>query len=166
MFGDRLPAAAVLMGTVPGMHFYHEGQLDGRRRRIPVQLGRAAEELTDERVRAIYERVLRISNGAAFHEGVWTLLDPQSSGDGSHGNMIAYVWHSTNQCWLIVVNLGSGTSAARISLPKEMFRSSQLQLRDELNYQIYIRDRREIEERGLFVMLGSYGAHICEVRGG
>ncbi|HEX7961532.1 MAG TPA: alpha-amylase family glycosyl hydrolase, partial [Terriglobales bacterium] len=43
-FENRLPAAAVLMSTLPGMHFYHEGQFDGRKRRIPVQLSRAAEE--------------------------------------------------------------------------------------------------------------------------
>ena len=76
VFADRLPAVAVLMGTVPGMHFYHDGQLDGRKRRIPVQLARAAEEPPDERVRGIYQKVLHISNGLSFHEGVWTQLDP------------------------------------------------------------------------------------------
>jgi glycosidase len=165
-FADRLPAVAVLMGTVPGMHFYHEGQLDGRKRRIPVQLARAAEEPRDERVRAIYENILRISNDSVFHEGVWTQLDPQNTGDGSQVNMVAYAWHSAKQCWLIVVNLSSGTSTARIFLPDEMIGSSrQLLLRDELKEQTYLREAAEIRHKGLFVLLGGYGAHVFEVRG-
>jgi hypothetical protein len=165
VFANRLPAAAVLMATVPGMHFYHEGQLEGRKRRIPVQLARAAEEPIDEHVRGIYEKVLRISNGSAFHEGVWTQLDPQPTGDGSHGNIIGYTWQSKKQNWLIAVNLGAETSTARISLPAQMLASSRVQLRDELNEQSYLRDVAEIKQKGLFVMLGGYGAHMFEVRG-
>jgi glycosidase len=163
-FADRLPAVAVLMGTVPGMHFYHEGQLDGRKRRIPVQLARAAEEPRDERVRATYEKILHISNDSVFHEGVWTQLDPQNTGDGSQVNMVAYAWHSAKQCWLIVVNLSSGTSTARIFLPDEMIGSSrQLRLRDELKEQTYLREAAEIRQKGLFVLLGGYGAHMFGV---
>src|SRR5262249_45683984 len=131
-FAERLPAVAVLMGTVPGMHFYHEGQLDGRRRRIPVQLARAEDEPSDQHVRGSYEKILRISNGSAFHEGVWTQLDPQPTGDGSHGNFIAYTWRSGKQSWLIAMNLSSRTSTARIFLPEEMLASSQVNFRDEL----------------------------------
>ena len=163
VFGERLPAAAVLMGTVQGMHFYHEGQLDGRRRRIPVQLAGAAEEPSDQRVRAIYEKILRISNGSAFHKGVWTQLDPQPTGDGSDSNIIAYTWQGEKEGWLVVVNLSGGTSAARIFLPYELLGSSQLQLRDGLNEQSYLREVAEIKREGLFVMLGEYGAHMFEV---
>lgn len=163
VFAGRLPAVAVLMGTVPGMHFYHEGQFDGRKRRIPVQLARAAEEPSDRRVSAIYEKVLRISNGAAFHEGVWTQLDPQPTGDGSHANIIAYTWRSKTENWLIVVNLGSATSTARIVLPDEMLASSQIEFADRFNDQTYRRDRTEIEQKGMFVMLGGYSAHMFEV---
>jgi hypothetical protein len=163
VFADRLPAVAVLMGTVPGMHFYHEGQFDGRKRRIPVQLARAAEEPSDQRVRGIYEKILRVSNGLAFHEGVWSQLDPQATGDGSYGNIIAYTWQGKKESWLVVVNLSAGPSTARIFLPYELLGSSQLQLRDDLNEQTYLRDVDEIRQKGLFVLLGGYGAHMFAV---
>ena len=163
VFADRLPAVAVLMGTVPGMHFYHDGQLDGRKRRIPVQLARAAEEPPDERVRGIYQKVLHISNGLSFHEGVWTQLDPQGTGDESYSNIIAYAWRSGTGSWLIVVNLSSGTSTARIFFPGEMLGADQLELSDVLNEQSYLRDVAEIEQKGLFVLLERYGAHMFEV---
>lgn len=162
-FENRLPAVAVLMGTVPGMHFYHEGQLDGRKRRIPVQLSRAADEPADQRVRAIYAKVLRISNSSVFHEGVCTQLDPQPTGDDSYGNIIAYTWRGKAQNWLIIVNLSSGTSTARIFLPAELLGYSQLQLRDHLNEQNYSRGVDEIKQKGLFVLLGGYGAHMFEM---
>src|SRR5262249_6351758 len=111
----------------------------------------------------IYEKVLRITNGPVFHEGVCTQLDPQPTGDGSHGNIIAYTWRSKAQNWLIIVNLSSGTSTGRIFLPAELLGSSQLQLRDHLNEQNYLRDIDEIKQKGLFVLLGEYGAHMFEV---
>jgi hypothetical protein len=42
VFGNvRLPAMGILMATLPGMRLYHQGQLAGKRIRIPVQLCRA-----------------------------------------------------------------------------------------------------------------------------
>jgi len=114
-------------------------------------------------VRGIYEKILRISNGSAFHEGAWTQIDPQPTGDGSDGNIIAYTWLGDKQNWLVVVNLGGGTSTARIFLPYEVLGSSQVQLRDELNKQSYLREVAEIKQDGLFVMLDGYGAHMFEV---
>jgi hypothetical protein len=65
---------------------------------------------------------------------------------------------------LIVVNLSSGTSTARIFLPDEMIGSSrQLRLRDELKEQTYLREVDETKQKGLFVMLGGYGAHMFGV---
>lgn len=41
---ERTRAAAVIVSTLPGMRFFHHGQLEGRRVRLPVQLGREADE--------------------------------------------------------------------------------------------------------------------------
>src|SRR4051812_17824616 len=48
VFGrPRSCAAAVLALTLPGMRLLHEGQLAGRARRVPVQLGRRLDEVAD-----------------------------------------------------------------------------------------------------------------------
>src|SRR2546423_11427103 len=40
--------------------FYHDGQLDGRRTRIPVFLGRGPDEPPDADLRSFYERLMAI----------------------------------------------------------------------------------------------------------
>ncbi len=52
-------AAAVVMSTLQGARLYHDGQLEGRRTRIPVFLGRGPDEPADADLRAFYERLLR-----------------------------------------------------------------------------------------------------------
>src|SRR5207302_3088107 len=42
VFEDRVTAAAVVMSTVQGMRFYYDGQFEGRRVHVPVQLGAMA----------------------------------------------------------------------------------------------------------------------------
>src|SRR5439155_13135406 len=41
---DKSRAAAVVVSTVPGAKLFHDGQFEGRRHRIPVQLGRRPKE--------------------------------------------------------------------------------------------------------------------------
>jgi hypothetical protein len=47
-------AVAVVAATVPGALLLHEGQLDGRRVKIPVQLGRRPFEESDRALRSFY----------------------------------------------------------------------------------------------------------------
>ena len=61
--------------TVPGMRLVHEGQIEGRRLKIPVQLGRRRAEPSDPMMQAHYERLLRAVSDPVFHEGAWQLLD-------------------------------------------------------------------------------------------
>ncbi len=41
---ERARAAATIISTIPGMRLYHDGQFEGRRLRLPVQLGREPDE--------------------------------------------------------------------------------------------------------------------------
>jgi hypothetical protein len=44
---------ALITSLAPGLRLLHEGQLEGRRIRLPVQLGRRPDEPEDETVRAV-----------------------------------------------------------------------------------------------------------------
>lgn len=163
-FGSaRLPAVAALMATLPGMHFYYEGQLDGRKIKIPVQLARAQQEVPDPRTRALYEKIFSIVNSAAFHEGLWTYLEVQPAGDGSHINLIAYTWRHRAGDYLVVVNLGAGVSTGRIFLPASMLVAANLDFYDELNGPAYARSKSDLIQNGLFVKLDGNAAHIFRI---
>ncbi len=164
LFGARLPAVAALMATITGMRFYYEGQFDGRRIKIPVQLAHAQEEAPDPGTRILYEKILSIANSPAFHEGRWTLLDVQPDRDRTHENLIAYSWqHPAGRDHLVVVNLGAGTSTGRIFLPESMLPAAEINLADEFNGQTYRRLASEIAQNGLFIMLGENAIHMFRI---
>ena len=56
-------AAATVGLTLPGVALLHEGQAEGRRVRVPVQLGRRPVEPVDADLRAWYDRLLGAMGG-------------------------------------------------------------------------------------------------------
>ena len=53
-------AAAAIAFLSPGMRFFHQGQFDGARVRVPVHLCRGPDEPTDQDVTAFYGKLLPI----------------------------------------------------------------------------------------------------------
>ena len=69
-------AALGLILTLPGSVLIHEGQMEGKRERLPVQrLKPTVQESTDEALRAGYLRLLHLTNADVFRDGAFTLLD-------------------------------------------------------------------------------------------
>ncbi|RMH37324.1 MAG: alpha-amylase [Nitrospirae bacterium] len=117
VFGpDRLPAVASLVAALPGMRLYHHGQFEGRRIRLPVQLGRAPDEQPDPEIMQMYERLLRITDTSIFHVGCWTLVPVHPAPDESAHDLIAYAWLASNDVTMVVVNLGAATAHAWLAL--------------------------------------------------
>ena len=164
VFGaERLSAATTLLATLPGMRFYHHGQLTGAKIHVPIALGDAAVEAPDPGVAALYEKTLSLSNEEVFHTGEWKLLEVQSVGDDSWENLIAYRWRSAQALRVIVVNLGAGTSQGRIPLAGEISPTSNYSLVDKFTDTVYPRSGNEMTAKGLYVRLDAYRAHWLEV---
>ncbi len=72
----RARAAAVVSSTLPGARLYHDGQLEGHRTRLPVQLGRGSDEPTDSDLRAFYDRLLRAIADTQLQSGDWRYANP------------------------------------------------------------------------------------------
>ena len=93
-FAARVPAAAALACTIPGMRFLFDGQQDGRRVRSPVQLARWPDEPGDARVRALYDAVLRFASKRVLHDGTWGALGTATAGDDTFLDILAYRWRT------------------------------------------------------------------------
>lgn len=158
-----LRAAAVLLSTLPGMRLYHQGQFEGRKIRIPIQLRRVRPEASDLELEAFYERLLSITRAEVFSSGKWELKDTTPAGDDTYGNLIAYVWKSGRQVKLVVVNLSGNTSQGRISLSRETSVDAGYTLFDELNDRRYERSREDMA--GLHVVLEGHQSHIFDISG-
>ena len=165
VFGkSRLPAVAVLASTVPGMHFFNDGQFEGFQKQLVVQLARAQEESPDPDVHRIYEKVLTIADLPEFHSGTWKLLEVRDSGDRTNSDLIAYAWTDASGQRLVVVNLGSGSSTGRIYFSDEVLSGSGLRFDDLLNDRSYERQSADLKRWGLFIKLAGFGAHIFDVK--
>jgi hypothetical protein len=160
----RLAAAAALVGTVPGMRFFFDGQHDGRRVRSPVQLARWPEEPANPAARAIYGAVLTFASRPVLHDGTWRPLATETAGDGTFSDVLAYCWHTAADLAVVAVNLGTSTSHANIRFdsallpPGEAFR-----FEDALSGGKYPWTRGDLERTGLYVRLEPGSAHLFSV---
>jgi hypothetical protein len=68
-------AAAIITFLSPGLRFFHQGQFEGRRKRISPHLVRGPEEPVDERVKNFYDRLLAALRDDAVRKGQWQLLE-------------------------------------------------------------------------------------------
>jgi hypothetical protein len=159
-FGDRAPAAAVVTSTLPGLRFYFDGQLEGRRVHAPVQLGVVADEPVDARIAERYRRLLAIIDAPVFHEGEWRLCGV--SGGGPARDLVAWRWRDGHTWRLVVVNVGNETMEGRVDISGELPPGDPLVFEDVLNEARYSWPRADLAA-GLYVRLEPGGAHIVQL---
>jgi hypothetical protein len=162
-FGARLPAAAVTMSTIPGMRFCFDGQFEGLRIRLPVQLGQDPGEPHDRRISRFYDRLLPIADASIFHDGEWSLATITGL-NASSADLAAWWWKHQSDQRLVVVNLGATVADARVQAADNLPEGSDdVVFDDVLNDERYVRNRIELIEQGLYVRLEGGQAHIFSV---
>jgi hypothetical protein len=162
-FGGRVSAAAVAISTLPGLRFYHDGQFEGRRVRVPVQLGRSLNEPPDDAVASYYRRLLDIVRRSVFHDGAWKLraVNPL---DESSPQILAWDWRLGPELILVVVNLGASAAQASVVVGDDWMPGEVFALEDLLAGKTYTWRRTDLETEGLYVRLEGGQAHIFSVR--
>jgi len=162
-FGARVTAAAVGMSTVPGLRFFFDGQFEGRRIRLPVQLGRDAVEPIDVKLQAFYDRLLATVDAPIFHDGEWGPCGVRAI-DHTSANVLAWRFSLGLERRFIVVNLGVEVSQAHVDLGPDLPGAGETIVLDDLmDASRYERSRAEIVERGLYVRLQVGQAHVLAV---
>jgi hypothetical protein len=151
------------MGTLPGMRFYQEGEVEGVKVRLPVALRRVAPEAPNPASVAIFEKILALTKQDVFHKGHWSALPIASEGEDTSGNLVAYEWRFENAWKLIVVNLTGIGSQGRISFGDRPLSARQYMFHDELDDVRYPRSGDEIGRLGLFVRREAFQAHFFDV---
>jgi len=159
---ERVSSVVTLLSTLPGMRFYHHGQLNGAKTFVPMPLGKAQPEPDDRQIHELYEHSLRSSDAEVFHAGEWRLLDVQPAGDDTSQDLIAYGWHHQSDSRLIVVNPGNRTAQGKVQKAAEGTSRNCL-FRDLLDGREYLWERSEIDRNGLYVKLAPYQAHLFDI---
>jgi len=161
---ERSLAAAVIAGTIPGIALYFDGQCDGKKIKLPVQLGREPEEKQDEKIKEFYRKLINITKEEIFKNGKWKFLDtnPVAQSDFTNENLLAWEWRLDDDLRIVVVNYDSITSRCRLKFDIPA-KQDEIVLKDLINNNTYKRSLKEISEKGLFVELKSFHSHIFQI---
>jgi hypothetical protein len=147
-------AAAAIAFLSPGLRFFHQGQFEGRMKRISPHLGRGPDEPVIERSKRFYDRLLSVLRQPVVREGRWQLLEctPGWEGNWTNDCFIAFGWQLDGQSPMIVaVNYATNQSQCHIHLPYEGLSGKNWLLHDQLSGQAYPWKGDDLSARGLFV---------------
>jgi glycosidase len=157
-------AAAALTLSQTGARLVHEGQLEGRKVRIPVFLARRPAEEPDTNLVAFYESLFDALRDQVFRTGDWHLGDRGGwDGNDTWQNLIAWGWRDDRPRKLVVVNFGDAPAAAHVSLPWDDLRGRDWILDDDANAQRYERSGDDLRN-GLYVALEPWAWNLFDLR--
>jgi glycosidase len=135
---DKAEAAATLFSTLPGMRMFFEGQQDGLRIKLPLQIRQSQPEEKNEEIKNHYETLFKLTDEPILHKGTWRLKQSFKDLDDSYENLIAYVWKLGDELRLILVNLSHSPAQARICFQDDVNEAINYTLTDKLDSSNFI----------------------------
>jgi hypothetical protein len=157
-------AAAIVTYLSPGLRFFHQGQFEGRRKRISPHLVRAPHEPVDTAVQEFYDRLLAVLRAPAVRDGEWRMLEcvPAWDGNWTSDCFLAWIWTGkTGERRLVAVNYAGNQSQCFVRLPPPGTR--HVRFKDLMGSHTFDRDSPDLEVRGLYLDLPPWGHHVFEV---
>jgi len=159
----RQRPAVALICTLPGAALLHQGQIQGRRIKLPVQINRGAKERAHPMLERFYRRLLHEVSRSLYREGQWRMVEPEPihPADFTHKNLLVQSWKDADDARLIVVNLSGEWSRAAIHFDElPPLENGKWLLYDILNESYTKHSGEALFKRGLPLETPPYGAHI------
>jgi hypothetical protein len=162
---DMHEAAAIVTYFVPGLRFFHDGQLEGCRIKPSIHLRRRAVEPVDADIAEFYSRLLGcLKRNVA--QGDWSLLEtlPAWDGNPTQSNFLCFAWlQAAWPRYLIAVNFARCPSQCYVKLPFATPPAGTLVFRDAMGADVYDRDGAGLTSRGLYLALPPWRYNVFEV---
>jgi len=161
-------AAAVLTFLCPGLRFMHQGQLQGKQKRIPVHLARGPVEPTDPALQEFYAALLGCMRDPIVRDGEWRLLECRPAWDGNWtwDGFIAFAWEGPDGRLLIAVNYQPNQGQCYVRVSFEDLFGGRVRLTDRLGPAVYDRAGHDLAVPGLYLDLPAWGYHVFDVKVG
>jgi len=161
---ERQRAMALASLTLPGARLLHDGQISGRKIKVPVFLSRRADEKPNADIRKFYLQLLKLLRFEAIRKGKWSACVVSGWPDNqSCQNLLAWEWVSEHENLMIVVNLSDQPSQALVKSSIEYRPGRTYQLYDVTSGELYRRDGEEMSDPGLYVVLRGWGVHTLSI---
>jgi hypothetical protein len=156
-------AAAVITFLSPGLRFFHQGQFEGRKKRLSPHLVRGPAEPIDPQLTQFYDRLLAVLRQPAVRQGTWQLLAcvPAWDGNWTWECCLAFAWHGSGaERLLVTVNYAPNQSQCYVRLPFAELGNGQWRLQDLLGNATYDREGDDLQARGLYLDVPPWQAHV------
>jgi hypothetical protein len=156
-------AAAIVTFLSPGLRFFHQGQLEGYRKRISPHLVRGPEEAADRRVQRFYDRLLAVLRLPAVRQGSWHMPDCTAAWEGNWtwDCFVAFAWEGPgDQRLLVTVNFASNQSQCFVRPWFDGLGDGWWRFEDLTGDAMYVRDGNDLRTRGLYLDLPPWRAHV------
>ena len=159
-------AAAVVAFLAPGLRFFHEGQLEGRRAHVSMHLGRRPREPVDEGLRIFYRRLLAVLARPEVHDGSWRLRECRAAWEGNPTSdaFVVMSWEGDTGRLLACVNFGPTQGQCYVEAAFPGLEGTRVVLADLTGPARYQRDGADLARGGLYLDLPAWGFHVFEVR--
>jgi hypothetical protein len=159
-------AAAVITYLSPGLRFFHQGQFEGRKKRISPHLVRAPLEPVDAPLQQFYGDLLAVLRQPAFRDGDWRLLECQPAWDGNWTSdcFIASSWQGKEgERRLVAVNQAGNQSQCYVRLSLPELKGRMVQFKDLMGPARFDRNGDDLVARGLYLDMPPWSHHVFEM---
>jgi hypothetical protein len=159
-------AAAVITYLTPGLRFFHQGQFEGRKKRISPHLVRAPLEPVDKTVQRFYEGLLAVLQQPTVRDGQWRLLECRPAWDGNWtwDGFLAFSWQGPDgERLLVTVNYAPNQGQCYVRLPFDDLLGQAVRLKDRLSPAVYDRLGDDLLAPGLYLDVPGWGYHVFDV---
>ncbi|MFZ1933823.1 MAG: alpha-amylase family glycosyl hydrolase [Thermoguttaceae bacterium] len=156
-------AAAIITFLSPGLRFFHQGQFEGRKKRISPHLCRGPCEASDPKLQEFYQRLLALLREPVVRGGRWQLLEcmPAWDGNWTWDCFVAFAWQGPDEERLVVaVNYAPNQSQCRLRLPFTDLAGKRWRLHDRLTSAVYDREGADLQSHGLFLDTAPWQAAV------
>lgn len=156
-------AAAMVTYLTPGLRFFHEGQLEGRRAKVSMHQGRRPAEPVDAALQEFYRKLLACLQRPEVRQGRWQLLEVRPAWDGNPtwDRFLAFAWEGPEaQRLLVTVNYGPTQGQGYVNLPFVDLRGQKVRFQDLMSETRYEREGDDLSNRGLYLDLPAWGFHL------
>ncbi len=147
-------AAATITFLSPGLRFFHQGQFEGRQKRISPHLGRGPDEPLDPALAKVYDRLRTVLRRPVVRDGPWQLLDctPAWPGNWTNDCFLAFAWQGAGADRLLVtVNYAYNQSQCYVRLPFGDLGNADWRLTDLMGDTEYDRGCNDLQSKGLYL---------------
>jgi hypothetical protein len=159
-------AAAIVTLMARGLRLIYEGQLEGRRVRVSMHLGRRPAEPVDAELRAFYDRLLPCLSRPEVRDGEWRLAACRPAWDGNNTNtqLIVSTWQSDERRLLVAVNYGPSQAQGYVGSDMAGLRGRRFTLVDLVSDTRYDRTGDDLANEQLYLDMAPWSYNVFELQ--